>query len=202
MSLVMSDAHMCLLQPVMRDTGGRTVQKPATVETETAAVTLWRASATVRPATLEHTAIRVCTCVFVPQHLKTTVFSPSWFHVFVFLWSEHSFKIAANLSHTRKSYWHLRLIKNSVRDPIMLHTVDYWADFINSVSVWDGQFALLSLCTVSFLVRPPDGAKVTNSNPAHSSFNVSVLSLFAIRSFVCLALILYCTIVSFYNQPL
>ncbi len=54
----------------MRGTGGQTVEKHATVETETAAVTLWRASATVRLVTLEHAAIRVCNYVFVLTAFK------------------------------------------------------------------------------------------------------------------------------------
>ena len=50
---------MFVLQPVMQDTGGPTVQKHVTVETGTAAGTLRRASATVRRATQGHAAIRV-----------------------------------------------------------------------------------------------------------------------------------------------
>lgn len=51
---------MIVLQLVMRDTGGPTVHKPATAETETEAVTLWQASATAKLVLLELTAIRVC----------------------------------------------------------------------------------------------------------------------------------------------
>lgn len=45
-----------LWQRVMQGTGAQTVQKHVTAGTETAAVTLRRASATVRPDTQEHTA--------------------------------------------------------------------------------------------------------------------------------------------------
>lgn len=62
--------YFCL-QLVIQVTGEWTVRKAATVGTEMAAVTLWRASATVRLVTLEHTAIRVC-CLFVCY--ATTVF--------------------------------------------------------------------------------------------------------------------------------
>lgn len=51
---------MIVLQLVMRDTGGPTVHKSATAETETEAVTLWQASATAKLVSLERTAIRVC----------------------------------------------------------------------------------------------------------------------------------------------
>lgn len=48
-----------LLQPVMQATGGQTAPKRATAGMETAAVTLWRASATVRLVTLEPSATKV-----------------------------------------------------------------------------------------------------------------------------------------------
>lgn len=49
----------------MQDCGELTAQKPATAGMETAAATLWRASATVRLDLLDPAAIRVCLLVSV-----------------------------------------------------------------------------------------------------------------------------------------
>lgn len=139
-----------VLQPVMQDTGVQTVQKRVTVETETAAVTLWRASATVRLVTLEHTATRVCS--YVLKHLKTTVFNLSRYQVYMCIsFHDHSmFQVFVWTSHmTWKNQQNPFLKSLAVCVAIIQHSV------------------FLSATT----------RRCQSNNPTHGGFNFSVLSL-------------------------